>query len=61
MRRIQRKCLYARTSCGVIKLEPGQRKLVAKENAEENPPGLLGGDLYPAVECGEVVLEEDED
>lgn len=40
--------LYAQTSEGVIRLEPGERKQVIKENAEKNSPILPGGDLYPA-------------
>lgn len=40
--------LYARTSAGTIKLEPGDRKEVLKENAEDETPILPGGDLYPA-------------
>lgn len=40
--------LYARTSAGVLRLEPGDRKEVTKENAEKGEPILPGGDLYPA-------------
>ncbi len=40
--------IYARTSAGTIKLEPGDRKEVIKENAEDETPILPGGDLYPA-------------
>ena len=40
--------IYAKTSVGTIKLEPGDRKEVVKENAEDKPPILPGGDLYPA-------------
>ena len=40
--------LYAKTSAGIIKLAPGERKEVIKENAEDNPPALPKGDLYPA-------------
>ncbi|MCR5093345.1 MAG: hypothetical protein K6B72_05175 [Lachnospiraceae bacterium] len=40
--------LYASTSCGTLKLEPGDRKEVKKENAEKETPMLPGGDLYPA-------------
>ncbi|MCR5511105.1 MAG: hypothetical protein K6F54_09175 [Lachnospiraceae bacterium] len=40
--------IYARTSAGTIKLEPGDRKEVTKENAEAETPVLPGGDLYPA-------------
>ncbi len=41
--------LYARTSKGVLKLLPGARKEVCRENAETEPPVLHDGDLYPAV------------
>ena len=40
--------LYAATPAGLIKLEPGKRKEVKKENAEEKKPILPDGDLYPA-------------
>lgn len=40
--------LYAKTGVGTIKLEPGQRKEVKKENTEDKPPCLPRGDLYPA-------------
>lgn len=40
--------LYFKTSKGVIKLEPGERKEVTKENAEKEKPILAKGDLYPA-------------
>ena len=40
--------IYAGTSAGTIKLEPGDRKEVTKENAEAETPILPGGDLYPA-------------
>ena len=40
--------IYAQTSAGTLKLEPGDRKEVAKENAEKETPILPGGDLYPA-------------
>lgn len=40
--------IYARTSAGTIKLEPGDRKEIIKENAEDETPILPGGDLYPA-------------
>ncbi len=40
--------IYARTSAGTIKLEPGERKEVIKENAEKKTPTLPNGDLYPA-------------
>ena len=39
---------YARTSAGTIRLNPGDRKEVSKENAEAEEPVLPGGDLYPA-------------
>ncbi len=41
--------IFARTSEGTIKLEPGDRKEVKKENAEVEKPILPGGDLYPTV------------
>ncbi len=41
--------LYAKTSKGTILLAPGERKLVARENAEKDKPILPGGDLYPAT------------
>jgi hypothetical protein len=40
--------IYARTSAGTIKLEPGDRKEIIKENAEDETPILPSGDLYPA-------------
>ena len=40
--------IYARTRVGTIKLEPGDRKEVRKENAEDETPVLPDGDLYPA-------------
>lgn len=40
--------IYAHTWVGTIKLEPGDRKEVNKENAEDEPPSLANGDLYPA-------------
>lgn len=40
--------LYAKTSAGTIRLAPGERREVKKENAEEESPVLPGGDLYPA-------------
>lgn len=40
--------LYAKTSVGIIRLDPGDRKEVKKENADTDPPVLPGGDLYPA-------------
>ena len=41
--------LYANTSVGIIKLEPGERKEVIVENAEKEKIFLRGGDLYPAT------------
>ena len=41
--------LFAQTSVGIIKLEPGERKEVIKENAEKEDMILPGGDLYPAT------------
>lgn len=40
--------LCAKTSVGTIKIKPGERKQVIKENAEDDTPILPGGDLYPA-------------
>ena len=40
--------LYAKTSVGTIRLNPGERKEVTKENAESETPSLPNGDLYPA-------------
>lgn len=40
--------LYVTTSCGRIRLEPGARKMVCKENAEKDKTKLPNGDLYPA-------------
>ncbi len=40
--------IYAKTGAGTIKLEPGVRKEVTKENAEDEAPILPRGDLYPA-------------
>ena len=40
--------LYAKTNVGTIRLDPGDRKEVTKENAEADTPVLPGGDLYPA-------------
>jgi len=40
--------LYAKTSAGLLRLEPGERKEVVEENAEKEEPPLPGGDLYPA-------------
>lgn len=40
--------IFVKTSAGTIKLEPGDRKEVAEENAEDETPILPGGDLYPA-------------
>ena len=41
--------LYAKTGVGTIRLAPGERKEVKKENAEKEPPMLMDGDLYPAM------------
>lgn len=41
--------LYAQTSVGIIKLEPGERKEVIAENTEKEKMFLSGGDLYPAT------------
>ena len=43
------KTLCARTSVGIIKLAPGERKEVKTENAEIENQLLAGGDLYPAA------------
>ncbi len=40
--------LYAKTFAGLIKLNPGDRKEVSKENVEKEKPFLPNGDLYPA-------------
>ena len=40
--------ICAETYLGVIKLEPGERNLVSKENVEQDPPEILRSDLYPA-------------
>lgn len=45
---IGRSVLYVRTSKGLIKLAPGERKEVCKDNSEEDEPVLPQGDLYPA-------------
>ena len=41
--------LYARTSKGYIKLNPGERKEVSEDNAEAEEPVLHMGDLYSAL------------
>lgn len=41
--------LYCRTFSGLIKLNPGERKEVTKENVEKVSVDLPDGDLYPAV------------
>lgn len=41
--------LYCRTFSGVIKLDPGERKKVTKENAEKVSVDLPDNDLYPAA------------
>lgn len=40
--------LFVNSSKGLIKLEPGDRKEISKENAEKKIPMLPRGDLYPA-------------
>ncbi len=40
--------LYCKTSAGVMKVAPGERKEVCEDNAEEEDVRLAGGDLYPA-------------
>lgn len=40
--------IFARTHAGTIRLEPGSRKEVIKENAEAEDITLPNGDLYPA-------------
>lgn len=40
--------LYVKTSVGTIRLNPGERKEVTKENTEAETPSLPNGDLYPA-------------
>ncbi len=40
--------LYAKTSAGMMKLDPGDRKEVIKANAESETLSLPNGDLYPA-------------
>lgn len=40
--------LYFKTSVGLLKLEPGERKEVKVENTEKEKPILAQGDLYPA-------------
>lgn len=44
--------IYSTFDIGVIKLEPGERKLVSKDNIElrENIPELHKGALYPAAQ-----------
>lgn len=44
--------LYAKTHCGVFRLEPGERKEIKRANAEKEKPILPGGDLYPAEFLG---------
>lgn len=39
--------LFAKTSKGLIKLAPGERKQVCKKNVEIDKPTLPKGDLYP--------------
>ena len=40
--------LYVKTSAGMMKLDPGDRKEVIKANAESETLSLPNGDLYPA-------------
>lgn len=40
--------LFVKSSKGLIKLQPGDRKEISKENAEKKIPILPRGDLYPA-------------
>ena len=40
--------IYARTSVGTIRLNPGDRKEVTEDNADKDDPVLPDGDLYPA-------------
>lgn len=40
--------LYVKAACGTIRLEPGERKEVVKENTDSDIRGLPSGDLYPA-------------
>lgn len=41
--------LYAKCPCGILRLNPGERKEVRKENAEKEDVVLCGGDLYPTM------------
>ena len=41
--------LYCHTFSGLIKLDPGERKEVTKENAEKVSVDLSDNDLYPAA------------
>lgn len=41
--------LFARTSCGVLRIAPGERIQVRKENALKEEISLPDGDLYPPV------------
>lgn len=50
-RRYHTTVIYTKTSCGTIKIKPGERKQVIKSNAEANAPILPEGDLYPTKEC----------
>ena len=40
--------LFAKTHVGTMKLKPGERKEVCKNNCTEDTVFLAGGDLYPA-------------
>ncbi len=44
---IGRTSLYIQAEVGIIKLEPGSRKQVCKEESEDEVPHLSEGDLYP--------------
>lgn len=44
--------LYVNATCGIIKLEPGERKEVIKENTVSDIDVLPRGDLYPAAMIG---------
>ncbi len=45
---IGRSTIYANTRVGLIRLDPGDRKLVDNSNIETEKPVLPSGDLYPA-------------
>ncbi len=48
LKNIGTSALFVKTSKGMIKLEPGDRKEVCPENAEDDCPPLPKGDLYSA-------------